>query len=282
MTSTWLVDVATGRDDEAEPVNGSIRLHARRAIVALLVASALSACGLYGSVSEDDHCDLKPLAAAPSGFSIGPQRVAALCATQVEVNGRTYSPSCGRFLDEDKLLLDEYGVIARANTPVEDPAVYALRGVDPLQVLVSRGTCQVDDFTTGAFWVLVAGFPLPASICQYADPSDSGYPGDSCPLQAGRTYTAALVIGCGLDVPQGPFGGAIWMITDPPALNADGRYPGLSAENTDFGQIEVVDRDHAIYRSEVGAVLELRRISDEPAPTPVACDKPALGTLGND
>jgi hypothetical protein len=260
-------------------------LHARRAIAALLIASAVSACGLHGGVSEENDCDLKPLAPAPTGFSIGPQRVAALCAALVEVDGRTYTPSCGRFLDEDKLLLDEYGIVSRANGPVEDPAVYALRGVDPLEVLVSRGTCQVDDFTTGAFWVLIsepfAGH-LPTAICEYADPSDAGYPGDACPLQAGRTYPAWLVIGCGLDVPQGPFGGEIWMITDPPARNADGRYPGLSAENTDFGEIELVDQDHAIYRSEVGGVLELSRISEEPAPTPVACDKPALGTLGSD
>jgi len=266
-----------------QPVKGrGIRLRARRAIVALLVASAVSACGLHGGVSEEDDCDLKPLAPAPTGFSIGPQRVAALCAAEVEVDGRTYSISCGRFLDEDKLLLDEYGIISRANGPVDDPAVYALRGVDPLQVLVSRATCQVDDFTTGAFWVLVSAFPLPTSICQYADPSDGGYPGDACPLQAGRTYTAALVIGCGLDVPQGPFGGDLWMIADPPALNAEGRYPGLGGENTDFGQIELVDQDHAIYRSEVGGVLELRRMADVPAPTPFACPKPALGTLGSD
>jgi len=264
---------------------GGIRLHARRAVVALLIASALSACGLHGNVGEEDDCDLKPLASAPAGFSIGPQRVAALCAAEVEVEGRTYSTGCGRFLDEDKLVLEEYGVISRANQPVEDPVVYALRGVDPLQVLVSHATCQVDDFTTGAFWLLISqpfSGHLPSAICEYADPSDVQYPGDACPLQAGRTYTAWLVIGCGLDEPQGPFGGEIWMITDPPALDGDGRYPGLSAENTDFGEIEVVDQDHAIYRSEVGAVLELRRISEEPAPTPVACDKPALGTLGSD
>jgi hypothetical protein len=262
-----------------------IRLHAYRAIVALLIASAVSACGMFGSVSEDDDCDLKPLSSAPAGFSIGPQRVAALCAAQVEVDGRTYSTGCGRFLDEDKLLLDEYGIISRANQPVEDPAVYALRGVDPLQVLVSRATCYVDDFATGEFWLLL-GEPfsghLPTTICEYADPGDVQYPGDVCSLQAGRTYSAALVIGCGLDVPQGPFGGEVWMITDPPVLNADDRYPGLSAENTDFGQIEVVDQDHAIYRSELGGVLELRRITEEPSPTPVACDKPALGTLGSD
>ena len=262
-----------------------IRLHARRAIVALLLASAVSACGLYGNGGEGDECDLEPLAAAPTGFSIGPQRVAALCQALVEVDGRTYSTSCGRFLDEDKLLLDEYGIISRANQPVEDPAVFALRGVDPLQVLVSRATCNVDDFAPGAFWMLI-GEPfsghLPTAICEYADPSDAGYPGDSCPLRAGRTYTAALVIGCGLDVPQGPFGGDLWMIVDPPALNADGRYPGLSAENTDFGEIELVDQDHAIYRSEVGGVLELRRLTGEPAPTLAACDKPPLGTLGDD
>jgi hypothetical protein len=257
-------------------------LHARRAVAALLIASAVSACGLHGGVSEENDCDLKPLAPAPTGFSIGPERVAALCAGSVEVDGRIYSPSCGRFLDEDKLLLDEYGTISRANQPFEDPVVYAVRGVDPLQVLVSRGTCLVDDFATGSFWVLVSAYPLPTSICKYADPSDGGYPADACPLQAGSTYSAVLVIGCGLDVPQGPFGGAIWMITDPPALNADGRYPGLSAENTDFGEIELVDQDHAIYRSEVGGVLELSRISEEPVPTPVACDKPALGTLGSD
>lgn len=259
-----------------------IRFHARRAIVALLIASAVSACGLHGSVSEEDDCDLKPLDPAPSGFSIGPQRVAALCAGLVEVDGRTYSPTCGRFLDEDKLVLDEYGIISRANGPVEDPAVYALSGVDPLQVLVSRGTCYIDDFATGAFWVLVSEYPLPTGICQYADPSDGGYPGDACPLQAGRSYSAALVIGCGLDVPQGPFGGELWMIVDPPALNAESRYPGLSAENTDFGEIELVDQDHAVYTSELGGVLELRRVTEVPEPTPVACDKPALGTLGSD
>ncbi len=99
--------------------------------MALVIASAVSACGLYGNVGEDDECDLKPLAAAPTGFSIGPQRVAALCQALVEVDGRTYSTSCGGFLEEDKLLLDEYGIMARANQPVEDPAVYALRGVDP-------------------------------------------------------------------------------------------------------------------------------------------------------
>lgn len=256
--------------------------------MALLIAIAVSACGLYGNGGdrgEDDECDLKPLAAAPTGFSIGPQRVAALCQALVEVDGRTYSTGCGRFLDEDKLLLDEYGIISRANQPVEDPAVYALRGVDPLQVLVSRATCYVDDFATGAFWLLIAepfSGHLPTGICEYADPDDVQYPGDACPLRAGRTYFAALVIGCGLDVPQGPFGGDLWMIADPPALNADGRYPGLSGENTDFGQIELVDQDHAIYRSEVGGVLELRRMTDVPAPTPFACPKPKLGTLGDD
>jgi hypothetical protein len=247
--------------------------------VALLIASAVSACGLYGSVSEDYDCDLKPLAAAPTGFSIGPQRVAALCAALVEVDGRTYSTGCGRFLDEDKLLLDEYGIISRANQPVEDPAVYALRGVDPLLVLVSRAACP------GGFWLLV-GEPfsghLPATICEYADPADGGYPSDACPMRAGSIFGAWLVIGCGLDVPLGPFGGEVWMIVDPPALNADNRYPGLSAENTDFGEIELVDQDHAIYRSEVGGVLGLRRMTDVPAPTPFPCSKPALGTLGSD
>jgi hypothetical protein len=251
-------------------------------IVALLIAGAVSACGLHAGVSEEDDCALKPLDAAPSAFSIGPERVAALCGAEAEVDGRTYSISCGRFLDEDKLVLDEYGTISGANGYVTDPAVFALRGVDPLQVVVSRGTCHVDDFTTGAFWVLVSDYPLPTAICQYADPMDVGYPADTCPLQHGRTFTAALVRGCGLDVPQGPFGGEVWMIVDPPSLNADNRYPGLSAENTDFGQIEVVDQDHLTYRSEVGAVLELVRITEEPAPTPVACDKPALGTLGSD
>ena len=250
--------------------------------MALLIASAVSACGLFGSVSEDDDCDLKPLDAAPSGYSIGPESVAALCAAEAEVDGRTYSISCGRFLDEDKLLLDEYGTISRANGYVEDPVVYALRGVDPLQVLVNPGTCQVDDFATGAFWVLVSAFPLPTGICEYADPGDLAYPADACPLQAGRTYSAALSIGCGLDKPQGPFGGDLWMIEDPPTLNAEDRYPGLSAENTDFGEIELVDQDHAIYRSEVGGVLALRRMTDEPAPTPFICPKPKLGTLGSD
>jgi len=256
-----------------------IRVHARRAIVALLIASAVSACGLYGNGGEDYDCDLKPLAAAPTGFSIGPQRVAALCAALVEVDERTYSTSCRQLFDEDKLLLDEYGIISRANQPVEDPAVYALRGVDPLQVLVSRAACR------DGFWML-KGDPfsghLPATICEYADPGDGGYPSDACPIPAGRTYAAWLVIGCGLDVPLGPFGGEVWMIVDPPALNADNRYPGLSGENTDFGEIELVDQDHAIYRSELGGVLELRRMTDTPAPTPFPCSKPALGTLGSD
>ena len=256
-------------------------------MVALLIASAVSACGLSGSGNggEGDECDLKPLAAAPNGFSIGPQRVAALCAALVEVKGRTYATGCGRFLDEEKLLLDEYGTISRANQPVGDPAVYALRGVDPLQVLVSHATCLVDDFAPGAFWLLTAepfSGHLPTGICEYVDPGDVGYPADACPLQAGRTYTAALSMGCGLDVPQGPFGGDLWMIVDPPTLNAEGRYPGLGGENTDFGQIELIDQDHAIYRSEVGGVLDLRRMTDVPAPTPFACPKPALGTLGSD
>ena len=251
------------------------RSHTRPALVAMVLVALISACSAFGNVAVDgEGCELEPLGAAPVGFVIGVQRVAAtLCSSQVVVDGRPYEPECPMWLDEEALVLEEYGRISAANVPIVDPTVYALPGVDPRSLLVSRGDCAPDQSgARGEYWVLDGqGFPLTAAVCRYADPSIEGYPIDVCPIETG-TYHVNLIVECGLDVPIGPYGGDYWTVVDPPEATDEGTYPGMySGQGVDFGYLELVDADHATYRSEAGAILHLERITDVELPAATPC-----------
>ena len=184
-----------------------------------------------------------------------------------EVDGRPYSIGVGRWLDESALVLDECVVVTRSNDHIAIPRLLAV-GIDPMQLLLIRGDGRTHDLgPLGPFMVLSGeGAVLPPAICQYADPGDVQYPGDICPLRPGRTYTAGMVVRCGLDVPVGPYGGDYWRVIDPPPAPAEGEaYPRMYLD-VDWGEVELIEGDRAIYRSERGAELELRRARGESAP----------------
>jgi hypothetical protein len=243
----------------------------------MVLALLVSGCGeLYRNVAADGEggCELEPVGAAPIGFGFGVQRVAAtLCGSEVEVEGRIYEVECPMWLVEEALVLEAYGSITAANVPVGDPTVYSLPGVDPQSLLVGHGSCSPDQAgASGEYWVLDGlGFPLTAGVCRYADPSALAYPTDVCPIETGRIYHVSLIVECGFEVPIGPLGGEYWRVVDPPAAYGDGGYDGIySGQGVDFGYLELVDADHASYRSEAGAVLQLVRITevDQPAAAP--------------
>jgi hypothetical protein len=239
--------------------------------LASFVALAASACGIYAD-QGDDECDLRPLESTPASWRIGVQKaLATLCAATVEVDGRTYYAGGGRWLDEKSLVLEEYGRITRANYRVADPTVFALHGVDPLAVVLMRGDGSADDLGDGLYTVLTGeGYALPASICPYADPADPGYPNQQCPLQTGRTYSVQLDFRCGYEAPVGPYGGAYWLVIDPPVALASGQPPSGLSYGADPGEIELQDADHMTFRSELGGELQLERI-DDPDVSPAPC-----------
>jgi hypothetical protein len=218
--------------------------------------------GIFADFVEDaEGCEPKPLGANP-GLSLEVPKVAALCAALAVVEGRTYSVGVGGWFDEDALVLEEYGTISAANDPSIDPTVYSLEGIDPLRLLLARGPQpsaeDVEEMGTYlALWG--APFDMPNGICKYADPGASGYPDDVCPLSAGHIYSVEVSMKCGLDVAQGPYGGDYWLIVDPPTGPP---YPGMYVGDIDYGRLELLNEDAAIYRSEVGAELAMRRIDD--------------------
>jgi len=245
----------------------------RPLVVGSFLAVLVSACGIYADISEDD-CDLRPVGSSPAGFRIGIAKALALCAAIVEVDGRTYSVGAGGWLDEEALELTEYAPINRANTVVAEPIAYALAGVDPTQFLVMQGDPVDDAGASGRYAVLWGDIAAtPASVCQYADPTSPGYPAETCALQTGRTYTAGINTACGLDQPVGPYGGDYWVVIDPPDAPTEGDpYPGMYL-GMDWGTVELVAPDRAVYRSERGAELELRRIG--PVASIAPCPSPA-------
>jgi hypothetical protein len=232
----------------------------RSLLTAFMGAAVLSACGIWATVNDNDDCGLKPVAEQPTGLRIGPPRVAASCASQVEVDGRVYGVGVGRWLDEDALVLAEYGPITRSNDVVREPIAYVLQGVDPLEFLVMKAQAvDRDDLgPTGpylALWGAIDG--QPEGICPYADPLDAQYLADECPVERGRTYGAEMVVDCGLDLPVGPYGGTYWLVVDPPAEPPAGTaYPRME-QDLDYGTIEKLDGGGLRYRSERGAELRL-------------------------
>jgi hypothetical protein len=249
----------------------------RPLITAAIAAVMLSACGLWQAVDDGADCSLKPVGEHPTSLRIGAQRAAATtCASEVEVDDRIYSLGVGRWLDEDALVLQEYGPITRSNEVVSEPIAYALEGVDPLEFLVMKVAVDVRDDLGPmgpymALWGAVDG--QPEGICSYADPADVQYPGDECPLQRGRTYGAELIVDCGLDVPVGPFGGQYWRVVDPPTEPPAGSpYPGMY-HDLDYGTIELLRDGTLRYRSERGAELSLALATDADAPD-LVCPRP--------
>jgi hypothetical protein len=239
----------------------------RSLTIAFIGAAVLSACGIWGTISENDDCGLRPLGQQPTGLRIGPQPAAASCASQVEVDGRVYGVGVGRWLDEDALVLTVYGQITRSNEVVREPIAYALQGVDPLEFLVMKANGDRDDSGPMrpylALWGAVDG--QPEGICPYADPLDPQYAGDECSLQRGRTYAAEMNVVCGLDVPIGPYGGEYWLVVDPPAEPPAGTaYPGMY-QDLDYGTIELLADGSLRYRSERGAQLRLEPAGDPKA-----------------
>jgi hypothetical protein len=238
----------------------------------LVAAVALAACGLlpqFGDLEETD-CSLEPVGGGGPGLHIGPARASAtLCASTVRVNGRDYSVGVGRWLDEDALVLAQYGPITHANSGVAEPIAYAIDGVDPEQILVMKaGSDERDDLgPTGPFMVLWGDLgTVPAAICGYADPLDPQYPGAECPLQEGRTYGVEMIVACGLDVPMGPYGGHYWLVVDPPPDPPAGSpYPGMYSGGLEYGTIQLLADGRLRYISELGGELTLVRTDDAQA-----------------
>ena len=249
----------------------------RSLLAASLLALAISACGIWANPGDDGSydCGLKPLESSPAGLQIGIQKVrATLCAAEVEVEGRTYRVGGASWLHEEALKLTEYAPITRANTTVVEPIAYALADVDPVQFLMMWVDPVPGPGPARRWGTLWGDIPrVPASVCQYANPADAGYPADACPMATGRTYSAVMNTYCGLDQPVGPYGGDWWTVVDPPDPPAEDQpYPGMGFAR-DFGTIELVGSDRALYRSELGAELELRRLEPlagmTPCPIPV-------------
>lgn len=243
----------------------------RSVLLASFLGVIASACGIYANIGGDD-CDLRPVESSPTGLRIGIQQARASCASAAEVDGRTYYVGAGRWLDEETLVLEEYGRISRANDRIADPTVFALAGVDPLAILLMRGDGRTDDRgDLGPYMVLSGARAMPESVCPYADPADPSYPNQPCPLRTGRTYTVQIDFACGLEVPVGPYGGDYWQVIDPPSAPASGQpYPGMYL-GANPGELELVDADHLTFRSERGGELQLKRITDDPDFSPAPC-----------
>lgn len=152
------------------------RRRSRRVLHAAVAAVALSACGAL-SIGED--CSLRPVGMPEARLRIGPAIVAASCPGLVEVDGRTYAVGVGRWLEETLLDLEPYSAISRANQPVVEPVVYALRGVDPHEFLLMRGDDH-DDLGPMGPWMALYGesSALPADVCPYADPGHPQVPSE--------------------------------------------------------------------------------------------------------
>lgn len=250
---------------------------ARPFLFAAGVAAALSACGIGLPWSDAFDCSLRPVGDDGAGLRIGPsQAVATSCGIQVEVEGRIYSVGVGRWLDEDAVVLTEYAPITRAVGPVSKPVTFSIEGVDPREMLVMEGAeGDVDDLEPMGPYMILWGSAgrMPVGMCAYADPLDVQYPGDTCPLQEGRTYGAEMIVECGLGVPMGLYGGQYWQVVDPAAdPPAGSQFPGMSV-GLDYGTVELLDDGALLYVSELGAELTLER-TDDPDAAAKTCPRP--------
>ena len=240
----------------------------RQTVAALVVALSASACGMLPFGFEADPCAMHSVASADPVLRIGPGRVAATsCAGMVEVRGTSYSVSDADWLIEDSLVLEPYDPISRSNYLTSSAPTFTLAGVDPAALLIAEFPKSPPAGTPAGMQVLLgAGAAMPTSVCGYADPLARGYPSEPCPLAVGRAYSVEMITKCGMDRPMGPYGGFYWRVVNPPPdPGPDSGYPGMYRD-LDYGTIELTDDDHAIYVSEMGAELELERITDASAP----------------
>ena len=148
---------------------------ARSLGAALAAAILLTACGVLDFANP---CALHPVESSQEGaFRIGPARaLASSCAAEVEVEGQRYGLSPGSWLDEELLVLQEYGPITRTNWPIDEPVAYSLEGIDPRAFLVVRGSdaATEDAESMGQYMALFGTYQgeFPAGLCRYADPDE--------------------------------------------------------------------------------------------------------------
>jgi hypothetical protein len=141
-------------------------------LVAIMVIVALLFLGPPVSQVFPPPCPTLDLSAsAPTGLRLGVERVAATsCAPRVAVNGRAYFLSGGGWLDEDALVLREYGEIndSFVGFSINDPSVYAVEGVDPAVLLLYPVASSDNDSVESTFWVLQGqGMTLPKDACEF-------------------------------------------------------------------------------------------------------------------
>ena len=76
----------------------------------------------------------------------------------IRVDELDYSPWGGGWLNDDSLVLREYGPITHASWPLAEPVAYALEGVDPLEFLVIKTKPPVDpEEGQGEYTLLTSG-----------------------------------------------------------------------------------------------------------------------------
>jgi len=229
---------------------------ARKVGLGVVAALVLSACGLIAGLGgPSGECAPRPVEEVSVRPWFGPAAAAATsCAPIVRVAGLDYTPLGGRWLDEDALTLTEYGLITHASWPTGEPVAYALDGVPPEQFLViATAPEDLSAEENGSYTVLARDAEaLPSALCDYADPADSQYPADDCPLSPGRQYRAGMITACGLGHTMGPYGGVYWRVIDPPKP-----LPSSVARDIDYGTVELLRDGRLRYRGEGGADLTL-------------------------
>ena len=237
----------------------------------VLAAGGLPQLG--GSGEETDDCPLMTAQTLSGSFSSSPVFDAAgLCVPKVEVNGRVYMVGVGRFLDETALKTARYGIITRSTEAVADLTAWSLEGVDPEAILLMSGVDSGADDAggLGQFMVLWGpGRTVPARLCAYADQGDLQYPAQDCPLPIGQAYEIEVRVPCGADgVLPGRIGGASWMI--------DGvGFRDLAAGSPTYGTVTLLASDRAVFHSEGGTDLQLRRAGESPI-NAEACEVPEV------
>jgi hypothetical protein len=223
--------------------------------LSLLASLAIAACGLLPGLDDpSDDCDPRPIGETGLLPQLGAATVSATsCVALIRVDGVDYFPNGGGWLDEDALVLREYGPITHASWEVGEPVAYALDGVDPTQVLVMKTARPIDPGEgEGLYTLLRRGGEIPMTLCNYADKSDRYYPTDWCPIDVGKRYKATMRTICGLAKTMGPYGGSYWRVINPP-----NELPRHLSRKEAHGTVELLADGRLRFRANAGAVLLL-------------------------